>query len=195
MSDMTEWWWVRHGPTGETALTGWRDIPADLSDEPRLQRLRAYLPDNALVVSSDLTRATATADALAGNRARLPPTPALREFHFGAWEGLTHDQVTARDPELCRAYWETPGDVAPPGGESWNKVAARVGCFVAELNRRHPGCPIIAVAHFGVILTQVQAALGISPAAALAYRIDTLSVTRLCLQGDTWRIGVINHVP
>ncbi|MEO0677999.1 MAG: histidine phosphatase family protein, partial [Pseudomonadota bacterium] len=44
---MTTFWWVRHGPTHEKAFTGWRDVPADLSDTAALQRLSAFLPSDA----------------------------------------------------------------------------------------------------------------------------------------------------
>ena len=37
--DVTRFWWVRHGPTHEKAFTGWRDVPADLSDSAALARL------------------------------------------------------------------------------------------------------------------------------------------------------------
>lgn len=191
---MTTFWWVRHGPTHEKAFCGWRDVPADLSDRAALARLDRYLPADAVVVSSDLSRAVATADAVAGPRPRLPHAASLREFDFGHWDGLRFDEVAARDPALSRAYWEAPGDVAPPGGESWNAAAARVAAEVAGLAERYTGRNLIVVAHFGVILTQVQRAAGISPAAALAHSIDNLSITRITL-GATPKVGPINHRP
>ena len=192
---MTTWWWVRHGPTHEKAFVGWRDVPADLSDATQIARLNAHLPDNALLVSSDLSRCVKTADALTQTRTRLPHAPALREFNFGDWDGLTFDQVTARDPALSRAYWETPGDVAPPNGESWNMAAARINPYVDEMARKHQDRHIIAVAHFGVILTQVQRALGVSAYQAVSHKIDNLSVTRLLWDGNTWQANEINRIP
>jgi alpha-ribazole phosphatase len=53
---MSRWSWVRHAPTHETAMTGWRDVPADLSDVARIQRLSDYLPQGAVLLSSDLHR-------------------------------------------------------------------------------------------------------------------------------------------
>ncbi|MDX5383564.1 MAG: histidine phosphatase family protein, partial [Rhodobacterales bacterium] len=29
---MTRFFWLRHGPTHQKVFTGWRDVPADLSD-------------------------------------------------------------------------------------------------------------------------------------------------------------------
>lgn len=192
---MTRLWWVRHGPTHARTLVGWRDIPADLSDRAALARLNAHLPADALLISSDLIRASATADALAAGRHRLPATTALREFHFGDWDGLPAAEVAERWPDLSRRYWEEPGDTAPPHGESWHAAAARVTAVAEALIAAHPGRDIIAVAHFGAILTQFQRAAGLTPYQALAQRIDPLSVT--CLQHDPagWRVRHVNHCP
>ncbi len=192
---MTTWWWVRHGPTYERAFVGWRDVPADLSDTAQITRLHAHLPDDALLVSSDLSRSIDTANAIAGARTRLPHATDLREFNFGDWDGLTFDQVAARDPDLSRAYWETPGDITPPNGESWNAAASRITPFVQDMNTRHPDRHIIAVAHIGVIMTQIQLAGGLAPTEAISHKIDNLSVTRLQWDGDMWETGAINHLP
>lgn len=191
---MTTWYWVRHGPTHEKAFCGWRDVPADLSDSARLARLNAALPADAFLVSSDLIRATATAAVLPG-RTSLPATAALREFNFGQWDGMTFADVAARDPALSRTFWEEPGDTAPPGGESWNMVASRVNRFVSDIHHSHPGGQIIAVAHIGVILTQLAQALSIPPQAALCHHIGNLSVTQLHHDQGRWQAVQINHTP
>lgn len=193
--DVTRLWWVRHGPTHERAMVGWRDVPADLSDRAALARLDAHLPAGAVLVSSDLVRATATADALGQGRQRLPHMAGLRELHFGDWDGQTWDAVAATHPDLSRAYWEAPGDHAPPNGESWNEATARVSAATDALVAAYAGRDIVIVAHFGAILTQVQRALGCTAVEVFAHRIDTLSVTRLDLDGSGWRVVQINHLP
>jgi alpha-ribazole phosphatase len=193
--DVTRFWWVRHGPTHEKAFVGWRDVPADLSDHAAIARLDAHLPQGAVLVSSDLIRASATADAISTGRHRLPHDPALRELHFGDWDGRQWQDVAETHPELSRAYWEDPGDHTPPGGESWNTAAARVQGAVDRLIAAHPGRDIIVVAHFGVILTQVQAALCCTGAEVLAQGIDNLSVTRLDHSGAGWQVVSVNHIP
>lgn len=194
---MTTWHWVRHGPTHEKSFVGWRDVPADLSDTALIARVRAYLPDEALLVSSDLQRSTATADALAGsNHTRLPHDPALREIDFGVWDGMGFEAVATRDPELSRAFWEKPGNIRAPEGESWNETRARVSAAVDRMNAAYPNSHIIAVAHFGVILTQVQRALRVSAYEAMAHKIDNISVTTLQHTGnDRWHARQINHLP
>jgi len=190
---MSRLYWVRHGPTHATGMVGWTDLPADLTDAARIARLSAHLPPDALVISSDLARARATADAIAGPRARLADDPDLREIHFGDWELQAFDSIP--DQDRLRAFWDTPGDVRPPGGESWHDISARVERAVARLRADHPGRDIVAVAHMGTILTQVQAALGITAFEAFGHRIDTLSVTDLHWRGAGWRVGAVNHCP
>lgn len=192
---MTRFWWVRHGPTHEKAFVGWRDVPADLSDTARLARLDAHLPKGALIVSSDLVRASATAAVLAEGRKALPADPALREINFGAWDGLHWSQASARDPELTRAFWKNPGDIAPPEGESWNAVSARVDGFVARMLADHAGRDIVAVAHFGVILTRIQQAGGLTAEAALGHQIEPLSVTQTGYSAAGWYLGDIGTCP
>lgn len=192
---MTRFFWVRHGPTHSKALIGRTDLPADLSDRAALDRLSAFLPASALVVSSDLVRAVTTADALQAHRPRLPHDSQLREFDFGDWEGLPAAEVAARWPDESRAYWERPGDAAPPGGESWNAAAARVTAAATRLAEANPGRDIVAVAHFGVILTQLQRARGCTAYEVLAQRIEPLSVTCLSLTATGWTVAEINHRP
>jgi len=191
----TRWFWVRHGPTHEKAFVGWRDVPADLSDAAALGRLDAYLPKRAVMVASDLIRARDTGLALEAGRDPLIIDAGLREINFGLWDGMRFDDVAAAYPDLSRAYWEDPGDVAPPEGESWNATSARVEARVQTIRAQHPGRDIVAVAHFGVILTQVQRAMGVTPYAALAYSIAPLSVTEITFDGNARSAGAINHCP
>ncbi len=191
---MTRWWWVRHGPTHQRAFTGWRDVPADLSDTAQIQRLADFLPQEAVVVKSDLLRARATADAIQAERRRLPHHRDLREFNFGHWDGEHFEQVSTKYPELSREYWEKPGDIRPPDGESWNDAAARVSTAVDDLISQNFQ-DLIIVAHFGTILTLVQRAENLSAYNTLSHRIDNLSVTQLTFGDTGWQTGVINHLP
>jgi len=189
---MTRLWLVRHGPTHAKAMIGWTDLPVDLSDTAKIARLRAALPD-APVVSSDLIRAVQTADALKP-QTRLPHDRRFREINFGDWDGKTFAEVEKTDPDLIRAYWDTPGDVAPPQGESWNAVRARADAAMNEyLAQGHQD--LIVVAHFGIILSQLQKALNVTAYEAFSQRIENLSVTTIRVNKGVWSVGQINHNP
>lgn len=187
---MTRFWLVRHGPTHAKAMIGWTDLPADLSDSAALQRLSAHLPAGAPVISSDLSRAIVTADAL-GPRPRLPHDPALREIHFGQWERRGFAEVEAEDPALIRAFWEAPGDIRAPGGESWNDLTSRTWDALDRLHGQ--AADLIVVAHFGPILAALQRAGGMTAAQVFAQKIDNLSVT--CLTLDPLAVQSVNHRP
>jgi broad specificity phosphatase PhoE len=82
---------------------------------------------------------------------------------------------------------------APPNGESWNAAAARITADITDLTAQHPRRDIIAVAHFGVILTQVAQAANIAPSRALSHRIDNFSITEIQIR-PTLGVARINHL-
>ncbi len=193
----TRLWFVRHGPTHSKAAVGWSDIPADLSDLAALERLSNYLPEQANIVSSDLQRASATADAVQGARNRLPNAPTLREMNFGDWDGRLFADIAKSDPETSRQFWESPGAIAPPNGESWNDLSARISSAVDTIITDHGTGDIIIVGHFAAILAALQRASGMNAKAAFAFKIDNLSVTRLDYlhSSKSWRVHGVNHLP
>jgi len=127
---------TRHGHAlaGEVVLGGQLDVP--LSDQGRreAQALAGRLSGVRLdrIVSSPMLRALETAQAVALGRP-VEVDERLREFDYGAWEGLTAEQIGQHDPELRRSWEADPASVPTPGGESGNDVAGRVGSFLADL--------------------------------------------------------------
>lgn len=184
---------VRHAPTHAKAMVGWTDLPADCSDLGAFDRLRQTLPAQASLVSSDLVRAMATADRLPA-QTRLAPHPGLREIHFGDWEMRAFAEIEAEDPQRLRAFWDEPGEVRPPGGESWSMLTARVIAALEDLLASTTG-DLIAVSHFGPIIAAIQRAEGLSPIQAFAHRIDNLSMTEIAIDGGDWRLIRANHRP
>ena len=194
---ITRLWLVRHGPTHQKAAIGWTDVDVDLSDTAKIARLRNHLPKDAHLISSDLQRAVKTADAIGSTQTRHPHREDLREVNFGAWERLTFPEIEAHDPDLARAYWDNPGDLAPEGGESWNAFSARIRDAISELLRTHEGQDIILAVHFGVILCALQMANNMSAKSTLAFEIDNLTLTRIdhFPESDSFRImGVNTHI-
>lgn len=190
---VVSWWWVRHAPTGARGAIGWTDIAADTSDSAALQHLCDALPQ-APVISSDLRRARDTAERIRGARRDLGADPALRELHFGAWEGLDFATIAARWPNENAAWWADPASVGPPGGESFAALQARVRARVAALNGELGSGDVVAVAHMGAILAALAIATGMDARQVLGFRIDPLSVTRLdwLPEAGCWRVGGVN---
>lgn len=189
---------VRHGPTHAKGMVGWTDLPADLSDADAIARVDAFLPQDAIVISSDLIRAIDTADAVAPERTRLAHDPDLREIHFGDWEMQTFDEINAKDSDRIFQFYDSPGSVGAPNGEDWVQFSNRTYAAIDRLTIAHPDQDLIIVAHFGVVVAQIQRALGISAYAAFGHKISNLSVTRIPrdkITGAQDQDLLINHLP
>jgi len=109
------------------------------------------------VIASDLARTMATASAISAD-----PTPdaSWREFHVGAWEGLTSPQISEMFPGELEAFF-AGDDVAPGGGELMSDFGARVvGAFDALVDSMGDGERVFVVTHGGVIWTLLSRFLG-----------------------------------
>jgi probable phosphoglycerate mutase len=97
-------------------------------------RLAAYAPD--LIVSSDLSRAARTADALAALTGLTVERDArLRERYFGPWQGLTQDEIRSRYPTEY-VGWSTASVVGDLDIESVDDLAKRVGAAFRDAAER-----------------------------------------------------------
>src|SRR4030095_9818127 len=102
----------------------------------------------AAVYASPLERARASAELIAEPH-RLPVriAPAFAEMAFGAWEGLTRDDIRARFPEGWERWRSTPPLSPRRGGETAARVAERGAGGVADLRQAHADQTIVLVSH------------------------------------------------
>lgn len=201
---VTRWWWIRHAPvtSDEGRIYGQRDLPCDCSDDATFRWLAATLPENAVLLTSDLRRTIATADAIAGaglDLAEAVREPALREQSFGDWQGVHREDFAKIHNRLPHRFWLSAAYERPPGGESFMDVVARVVPVIVRMSAEYEGRDIIAVAHGGTIRAALAFALDISPEAALAFSIENCSVTRLdhitnIPEGSAWRAAMVNRL-
>ncbi len=114
----------------------------------------------------------------------LQPQPNLCEQNFGAWEGQDYNTIYAQTPH---APWHTPEEVAPPQGESFAQVCARVAAWHKQL----PAGNHVVVAHAGVIRAALAWGLGLTAGQALRFSLGYGSLTHLhVLEG----VGVVHFV-
>lgn len=103
------------------------------------------------IYTSDLLRARETAGAIAIPHRMDPILDArLREFAFGAWEGLTWVEILAERPHLSEANWHHAQLYAPEGGENFDAVCARVRSFCDDLEKKGIR-RAVAVTHAGTL--------------------------------------------
>jgi len=165
----------RHGRTqwnDEERFQGHTDIPLDdlgiAQANAAAQVLAGLRPDR--IVSSDLVRASATAQVLA-DLVGLPVEldARLRETNGGRWEGLTagaidglHLDMDQSDPDLYRA-WRRGEDVPAGGAERRSEVAVRARAAVVDaLGNVPPDGVLCVVTHGGTSRALVGSLLGLA---------------------------------
>ncbi|WP_045823131.1 bifunctional RNase H/acid phosphatase [Williamsia herbipolensis] len=129
------------------------------------------------IVSSPLSRARATADAIA-RRVGLPvhEVEGFTETDFGEWEGLTFLEAMQRDPELHRA-WMSDVTVAPPGGESFEVVTERVRVATEQVVSEYGPGNVVVVSHVTPIKTVLRHALDVGPSILFKLHLDLASLS------------------
>ena len=156
-------YYIRHGETEWNALgrlQGAQDIP--LNELGREQSVHAghILADlfrrdgrsasSIGFVASPLGRARQTMDLVRGTL-QLPLSgyaidDRLREIGYGEWEGSTLAEMQAKDPDLFARRQAEKWTVAPPGGESYVSLQARVADWYRDLE-----ADTVAAAHGGTL--------------------------------------------
>ena len=180
----TRWWWIRHAPVTHLAgfIYGDSDPEADVTELAVFQSVARRLPEDAVWIVTSLQRTRQTAQAIGHAGYDLPQLevePALREQGFGEWHGRSHAVHNAARTDAFVGIWNCAPDETPPGGESFLDLMVRVADAVERITRRNQGRDIVCVAHGGTIRAALALALGLSPAMALAFGIDNVSLTRI----------------
>lgn len=136
----------------DIAPEGQMQITAALSETPPLRR----------VIASPALRCRQLAQALAArDGVALQLDDRLWELDMGRWDGMLWDDIPRTESE---AWLADPWNLAPPGGETFRAVHARV----AEIIRETGAADTALVCHAGPIRAARMALDGLSFAAALA---------------------------
>lgn len=132
-----------------------------------------------LVIASPLLRTRETAAVIADAvGAEVLVEDDLRECAFGDWDGLTFAQVQAEWGPLVDE-WLASTDVAPPGGESFDAVAARVEAARRRIVDANPGRRVVLVSHVTPIKLLVSAAVGAPIGSLYRMELNPCSITTL----------------
>ncbi|MCC6264521.1 MAG: histidine phosphatase family protein [Bryobacterales bacterium] len=110
--------------------------------------LFADLPEIRVVYASPLRRSLQTAAYLLEPWHPLAVLDDLREISYGPWDGLTWEEIAARDPELAERKVADWLGVDVPGGEGWSEFQARVASALARILAGP--LPAAVVSHQGV---------------------------------------------
>jgi probable phosphoglycerate mutase len=143
-------YYVRHGETDfnvQGRLQGRRDTVLNEHGRRQAAKCGALLkalftrdhmrPGQFDYVSSPLKRARKTMEVVRATLGLAPLGYAtddrLVEIAYGDWEGLTLPEIKKTSTGILAQRERDKWDFAPPGGESYRQVAARIGVWYASL--------------------------------------------------------------
>jgi len=185
---------IRHGETAwnvDTRLQGHLDIGLNERGQWQAQRAAQALADEdiAAIYTSDLSRARATAQAIADlnvNPAarQVHPHTGLRERGFGIFEGQTYAQINIDWPEESRRWRQRDPHFAPQGGETLTQLRERVTATVNALASQHVGEQIVLVAHGGVMDALYRLATHVAIDAPRSWDLGNAAINRLLWTPD-----------
>lgn len=182
---ITEFTFVRHGETAANEngiLQGQLDTALNRLGLRQAEAVAEYLRDRPfdLAVSSDLSRAVVTARTILSHGHEGVPfetSPALREFHCGAGQGMKIAEVGVRWPDYRKYFSGAIPEGRILGGESCIEVQARVDAFLEEMTRLHAGKRILLVSHYGVVQRIFRRVVGPVSGDRLFPRMDNCAVS------------------
>ncbi len=112
------------------------------------------------------------------------PDDRLCELDFGAWVGLTQQEIFARDPELLQQYYYQPRRFVAPEGESMDYFTRRVYAAWDDILAEHAGKRILVLTHTGVIRVLISKALDVLYQKSLRFEVGYAHFTRLQIYPD-----------
>lgn len=175
---------LRHGePEGGVKFRGHSDDPLSATGWEQMRGAVGSAGDWDLVVTSPLRRCADFAAELAARLGvPLETEIRLREIGFGAWEGLTAEQVAASEPDALERFWRDPARHTPPGGESLAIFEARVAAGWSELLQRHAGKKALVICHGGVIRLIIALVLEMSRTNLFRLNVPFASTSRVLVR-------------
>jgi probable phosphoglycerate mutase len=184
---------LRHGETPMTAerrYSGRGDVPltprGTAQAKASAARVAGLSDRVAAVVTSPLERCARTAEEVAAALGSAPVVvePDLVECDFGEWEGRTFSEVRRRWPREMDE-WLASTAVAPPGGESFEAVTARVRRVVTRLLSEYEGGTVVVVSHVTPIKVILRDALAAGEAFLHRLYLDAAGISIV----DSWPDG------
>lgn len=129
------------------------------------------------IYSSPLKRALQTAQKIADfHNLEVVVEPGFMDFDYGEWQGLSHQEVRKRYPELYSRWEKEPHTVRTPGGESLQDVRKRSVNALEKVLAEHPSRTVVIVSHRVVNKVLLCFVLGLDNSHFWRIRQDTCAI-------------------
>jgi len=175
---------VRHGETDWNKAgryQGHSDIPLNDFGQNQASQLAERLASEKLhvILSSDLSRAIQTAEAIASHhKLSIGAEPRLREANFGIFEGLRYKDVIDQHPKMAEGWFSDP-ECPPQDGEKLSEVAGRVRALLDEILASYPRKRLLLVGHDGALRLLLCHLLDLPYTEYWRFNMDTASLSRV----------------
>ena len=185
---------VRHGETAwnaEHRVQGQLNIPLNPTGQWQARALGVALAAVRFdaLVCSDLSRAYETAlissSVMDGD---IETEVALRERHYGKFQGLKYVEAQQQFPADFAAHLERHLDFAYASGESLQSFAVRVGKVMDALAKKHKGKTVLVVTHGGCLDVVYRMASGIDLTAPRNFPIPNAAINWVDYVDGRWSI-------
>lgn len=184
---MTTIYLIRHGEVAGNAgevrtFAGARDLeltPRGIEQARAIAARMESVPLDA-IYASRLQRAWRTADGIAAARGlQTQRLGGWNEVNYGQWEGLSEAKINADYADLWKQRVADPWAIAPPDGESYRMLWARLEPEWKALLRNHANQTVAVVGHNGSLRVLLCQLLGAPPANARRLQIGNCSLTKV----------------
>lgn len=188
---------IRHGePVGGSRYRG-QSIDDPLTERGWNQMWAGVGKANYwdIILTSPLTRCADFAHKL-GEERKIPVRVLddLREIGFGAWEGMTKEELLENRPEEFRKFYEDPIAYPPEKAEQVEVFFNRISsCYESFLNE-YISKNILVVAHAGVIRAALMHAIGAGPGQMYNVEIRNGMVSRVRYRNGRTGLELINGI-
>jgi broad specificity phosphatase PhoE len=188
---------VRHGETeGQSSIRyhGRTDVRLSALGRTQMRRVRVALDAArfARVYASTLSRAVEAA-TIVGGATTIERVAGFDEIDFGEWEGLTAEEIAARDPEPYAGWMLDKAEFAYPGGESTRDFRARVVRALHELLTTAPDGDLLLVVHKGVIRAVLTELLQPDDSPRHRLTVPLASIHVICRDNGRWRAAGLDR--
>lgn len=164
---------LRHGRTEWNAsgrLQGQADVALDDNGLAQAEAAADYFATWHFdaCYSSDLKRASVTADAVAARHGLgIGLDPRLQEMNVGTWSGKTTAEVERELPEFVRLYSSGIDFRRSATGETQAEMLERNLAGIRDILDRHPNQSVLVVTHGLVIACLVRELMGVTDPAVV----------------------------
>jgi len=147
-----------------------------------------------MIVTSPLMRCRQPVEAWAmeaGIACRIEPN--IREMDYGAWEGLTKEEIEKRFPGMLSRWCENPVGMQIPDAERIEDFAKRVLTGWETILCESVGKHILVVAHSGSLRVIMAHVLGAPLSAVRRFSMPYTSWNRVEVEEACYRLLYLNH--